>query len=110
MKKINRRNLETDLHPAELVNIEETESQFYFRLQTVDQPHVLENVTGTFSQQGISISKILQKEAFQNQAEIVIVTHRSQESVIQDVKSQLEALDDVTEISSLIRVRLDELT
>lgn len=109
-KKINRRNLETDLQPAELVNIEETESQFYFRLQTVDQPHVLENVTGTFSQHGISISKILQKEAFQNQAEIVIVTHRSQESVIQDVKSQLEALDDVTEVSSLIRVRLDELT
>lgn len=103
-----RRNLETNLNSVSLLPIKETESQFFMRLLVNDTAHALEKVTGTFAKNSISILKILQKESNQNKAEIVIITHLTKEKQLRSTQEQLKALNEVIDILSIIRVRLEE--
>ncbi|MFT5170929.1 MAG: homoserine dehydrogenase [Candidatus Marinamargulisbacteria bacterium] len=106
--RISRRNLETDLNTIDVVPIEETESQYFLRMSIKDTYHVLEKITGILGQNKASISKIIQNEATDGKAEIVIITHLVKEANINKALESFKALPEVHKLETVIRVRLDE--
>lgn len=107
-QKVNRRNLETELNEVVVSSIDTLNSQYYIRLTAADEPHILEKITHTLSDAEINISKITQ-EATKGTAEIVIITHSTQES---NFNTTIEKLNQLNKISVLttIRVGLEETT
>jgi homoserine dehydrogenase len=90
-----------DLKPmSELV------TRYYVRMSVADKVGVLAAITSILGENNISISAILQKEADEanRSAEIVIMTHPSQEAGMQKALTQMQALPVVKEISNFIRV------
>lgn len=103
-----KRNLETQLNTPTLLPIEETSSQFYLRLLVKDHAGALEIISRILGKQDISISKILQKDIVEGQAELIIVTHTIQEKRLNDVLNTLRQKQSLLEIAAVIRVRLEE--
>jgi len=88
----------------EVRNIGELTTRFYVRLQVADEPGVLAAVAGVFGAQGVSIQSVIQKSADESGAEIVYVTHDATERSVRAALAQIEALDVVTSICTVIRV------
>lgn len=103
-----KRNLETQLNTPKLLPIEQTSSQFYLRLFVKDHAGALEIISRILGKQTISISKILQKDIVEGHAELVIITHMIQEKRLNDVLMTLRKKQELLEIASVIRVRLEE--
>jgi len=84
-------------------------TRFYLRLEVVDEPGVLAQITKVLGEQGISIASIIQKEVddVARSAEIVIVTHTAVEGAISQALTQLRELKVVNEIGSAIRIEED---
>ena len=80
------------------------ESKFYIRLIVADQPGVLAAIASAFGDQQVSLQSVIQKENLGEQAEVVLVTHRTKEGNIRQALKTLEAMDSVVEISNAIRV------
>ena len=94
------------------------ESAYYLRLQALDQPGVMANITGIFGKLGISIEAILQKEPDTVVADvsdtsdiptvpIILLTRKVREGLIEQAIEQLEALNTITQ--PLIRIRVETL-
>ncbi len=81
-------------------------TRYYIRMSVADKVGVLAAITSILGENKISISAILQKEADEatRSAEIVIMTHRSQEAGMQRALSQMQSLPVVKEIGNFIRV------
>jgi len=88
----------------EVRDIGELTTRFYIRLQVADEPGVLAAVAGVFGAQGVSIQSVIQKSADESGAEIVYVTHDATERSLRAALEQIEALDVVTSICTVIRV------
>lgn len=88
----------------EVRDIGELTTRFYIRLQVADEPGVLAAVAGVFGSQGVSIQSVIQKSADESGAEIVYVTHDATERSVRAALEQIEALDVVTSICTVIRV------
>ncbi len=83
--------------------IDEMMSQYYVLLEVADQAGVLAAVAGAFGEHGISIGSVWQ-EGYGDQAQLVMVTHRAQEAALQATVEDLEKLDAVRRIASVLRV------
>jgi len=103
-----KRNLETGLGTPNLIPIEETTSQFYLRLLIEDNTGALETVSGTLGAHDVSISKVLQKEIKDGQAELILVTHNVLEKNFNNALKDLSKQGSSTKIAASIRVRLEE--
>ncbi|MEA1889636.1 MAG: homoserine dehydrogenase [Pseudomonadota bacterium] len=92
-----------------ILPIEEVCSAWFLRLQALDQPNVLANVTKLLGENGISIEAIVQKVPHQHGASvpIVILTH----SVVEKAMNQaLAAISDLPEIEpNITRIRVEYL-
>jgi homoserine dehydrogenase len=84
----------------------QVETRYYFRLSIADKPGVLARVSKVLGEMNISISAAIQKVADKvlQTAEIVIMTHPSQEEAVQRAIKEINSLDDVKEFSNCIRV------
>lgn len=105
--------------PSELVRLdsqvilrpmEELETKYYLRMNVLDKPGVLAQITKVLGGQKISIASIIQKESdnVAQRAELVLMTHRAREAAIQEATKRLKMLNVVQEIGNLVRV--EELT
>ena len=103
---LSRRNLEDTFKPVDLLSMDKTMTQYYFRLQVLDEPGVFEKVSKVFADHSISLSKISQKESSEGLAEIVLVTHKIQEKSLALLRTDLDSLNVIQSISSMIRVGL----
>lgn len=83
--------------------IDEMTTQYYVLLQVADQAGVLASIAGAFGEHGISIGSVWQ-EGYGDQAQLVMVTHRAQEAALQATVRDLEGLDAVRRIVSVLRV------
>ena len=85
-------------------------SGYYLRMQVLDEPGVLHQISSVFADLGISIASVIQKESdgSTGTAEIVVTTHRSLEADIQGGLQSLIALDSVSEIGACIRIDLHD--
>ncbi|SMC32068.1 homoserine dehydrogenase [Polynucleobacter kasalickyi] len=90
--------------------IGEITTSYYLRLKVADETGVLANITKILADQDISIDALLQKEALagQNQTDLIILTHKTQE------KRMLSAIEHMTKLPTVlggvIKIRLEELS
>ena len=90
-----------------VLDITATESACYLRLQAVDEPGVLADVTRILADAGISIEAIIQPEARDPAAvvPIVILTHRVRESAMNGAIERIEALSTIR--AAVVRLRME---
>jgi len=89
--------------------IGEINSAYYLRLRASDKPGVLAGVTKILADKNISIDAMLQKEPDDNEteADIVILTHITQEKNMDAGIAEIEALPAI--VGKLVKIRMEEL-
>lgn len=88
-----------------LVDIEETSSEFYLRINVNDEAGVLANITEILSSLGISIEGIHQKESSQSgSVPVIIITHKTLEKTINIAIKKIEAMNAV--VNETIKLRI----
>lgn len=75
---------------------------FYVRLDASDQPGVLAHITTILGQEGISIRNLMQRDAVNGHAQIVLITHDAGERAVRKALSAMESED--VKVESMIRV------
>jgi len=95
--------VETSHREVPLQPIEDLHTQYYVRLDVVDEPGVLAQVATTFGWHGVSISQVLQ-EGQAESAQLVIVTHRAREADLRATVDELRTTDKVHEVAAILRV------
>ena len=100
--------------PDQLVNLpilpmEKVESSYYLRLRVWDEPGVLADITRVLADEKISIDAMIQKEPGEgeDEADLVLLTHRTQEKLINDSIARLEDLPVV--VGKVTRLRMEGL-
>ena len=86
--------------------ITDIETRYYIRMTIDDKAGVLAKISQILGDNSISIASAIQKEANEKSqtAEIVIMTHPSQELSAQKALHEIESLSVVREIGTLIRI------
>ncbi len=92
-----------------ILPMEDVETAYYLRLRALDRPGVLADVTRICADLAISIDAIFQKEAGEgeDQVDVVILTHQTQERHINAAIRRIEALATIP--VPVVRIRLEEL-
>lgn len=92
-----------------ILPISEIHSAYYLRLRASDKPGVLAGVTKILADKNISIDAMLQKEPDDNEteADIVILTHITQEKNMDSAIAAIEALPAI--VGKLIKLRVENL-
>jgi homoserine dehydrogenase len=75
----------------------------YVRLRAGDQPGVIGKIGTCFGQAGVSIQSIVQFEASEAGAEIVVITHEVQENHFQQALAAIAALPEVHGVAASLR-------
>lgn len=84
----------------------EVKNKFFLRMQVKNQPGVLACIAQIFGNHKVSIVRVVQKYVEESQAELVIVTDKVKEGYMKNALKELEDLDDIYEVSSVIRAYL----
>ena len=92
-----------------VVPMDEVESAYYVRMQVVDRPGVLRDITRILSDLEISIEAIVQKEppTGETLVAIILLTRVVPEQNMNRAIEQMEALDAV--FGSIARIRMEHL-
>lgn len=91
-------------HYCPLSSIEDTHNRFYARLLASDRPGVIGQLGTCFGDRGVSLESIVQLESSDGQAVIVVVTHNVREGDFRGAIADLQHLETVKEVSSILRV------
>lgn len=75
---------------------------FYIRLTASDKPGVMAYITSCLGEEGISIRNLMQREAVDGHAQIVLITHQAGECAIHKALDAINQGD--AKVESLIRV------
>lgn len=94
---------------APVLDIGEVVSSYYLRMSALDRPGVLSKVASIFSDAGISIEALIQKEPApgQDHVPMILLTNRTEERLIVEAVAELEALDSIE--GSVVRIRMESL-
>ncbi len=97
------------LNDLPILPIAAIHSAYYLRLRASDKPGVLAGVTKIVADRAISIDAMLQKEPADNEteADIVILTHLTQEKNMDAAIAEIEALPAI--VGKLVKIRMEEL-
>src|SRR6195256_2767029 len=89
-----------------VVPMGEVVTRAYYRIRVDDQPGVLAAIGHVFAEEGVSISSVIQKDAWVDQqtAELVITTHPSSDANLQRTRERIAELPAVHAVSSFLRV------
>ncbi len=98
------------LSDISILPMEEVETAYYLRLQAVDRPGVLADVTRILGDAGISIEAILQKESNDNNATVpvILLTQRVQEKFMNQAIEKIEANENIQD--SVVRIRVETMS
>lgn len=83
--------------------IEDTISHYYFRMVVVDKTRVLSKIADAFADNNVSIDSVIQRKLPDGKAELVILTDRVLNKNMQSAREQIENLDVVIEVKSVLR-------
>lgn len=92
-----------------ILSIEEVEAASYLRLQVIDKPGVLAEITRILADFNISISAMLQKEAVDDgsSVNIIMLTHKNLEK---DMNAAIASIEGLSAVSGRVtRIRIEEL-
>ena len=89
--------------------IGEVETSYYLRMRVLDRPGVLADITRILADREISIEAMIQKEPpeGEDQADIIMLTHRTIEKRVVDAIAKIERLRTVRD--KVVRIRMEEL-
>ncbi len=92
-----------------VLSMDEVETAYYLRMQLVDRPGVLADITRILGDQGISIEAVLQKEPVGGASDVslIMLTHRVLERQMNEAIRRIEALDTVE--GKVTRIRMESL-
>ena len=90
--------------PAEVMPMAEVETKSYLRMRVKDRPGVLGSIATIFGTEGVSIASVHQSATDGAVAEIVWVTHKNPESLLQSALGAISRLAIVEEVASTLRV------
>src|SRR2546427_7758986 len=89
-----------------VVPIGEVKTRAYYRIRVDDRAGVLAAIGQGYAQEGVSISSVIQKDAWCHDmtAELVVTTHPSLDASLQNARERMERLEPVHAVSSVLRV------
>ena len=87
-----------------VLDVEETKSRFFLRLQVENRAGALANIAGVLGNNDVSIAQMVQKRSHDGIAEIVVITDLVKERHFNDAIRIMEGMSVVREISGIIRV------
>ena len=92
-----------------ILAMEEVETSYYLRLRVLDRPGVLADITRILADLSISIDAMVQKEPSEGeeQVDIIMLTHLTQEKNINAAIKRIESLPVVS--GKVTRIRLEQL-
>ena len=71
-------------------NIEERAFSGYLRLEVIDKPGVLSNITNVFSKNKVSIKRLVQNpDRNKKSSSIVIITHKSKDKFLNKILKEI---------------------
>jgi len=83
--------------------LDDWQSKYFIRMQAVDAPGVLAEVTGLMAAEGISVSAMMQKGAAPGgKATLIVITHSAPEKAMQRVVRALNS--EICQVENMIRV------
>ncbi len=87
----------------------EVETSYYLRMEVMDRPGVLADITRILADLSISIEAMLQREPAEGQerADIIMLTHQTREKHVDAAIRRIEALDVVP--GKVTRIRIESL-
>ena len=85
--------------------IDNVESKFFLKTVVDDKPGVLALIAGDMAENGVSVKKVVQKNARDGVADLVFITDTVEENKFMASVKAIKELDSVKEISSIIRVK-----
>lgn len=93
-----------------IVPMEEVETAYYLRLQVMDKPGVLADITRILADSDISINAMVQKEHAEEEdkVNIIMLTHTTIEKNINTAIDKIEKLPIMA--GKVVRIRLEELS
>ncbi len=93
---------------ANLRPVDELVSPFYVNLEVSDEPGVLAAVAGVFGDHRVSIhsmeQEVLEQQPNRGAARLIFITHAAREADVRATLHELNALDSVTSVGSVLRV------
>ncbi len=92
----------TNALAAELTVTDDWHCSFYVRLTASDRPGVLAHITACLGNEGISIRNLMQRDAVDGHAQIVLITHDAGECAVRKALGAIHA--DEARVESMIRV------
>ena len=97
------------LSDTPIVSMENVETAYYLRLQVMDKPGVLADITRILADSDISISAMVQKEHAEEEdkVNIIMLTHTTIEKNINRAIDKIEKLPAMA--GKVVRIRLEEL-
>lgn len=91
--------------PAPLLDRADTESAYYLRMETLDQPGVMAKVTAILGGKGISLSAVLQHESKAGEVvSLVVKTHMTRLGDVEAAAAEIAKLDPIQGEPVIIRV------
>ena len=99
--------LSNPLYAAEVSNIEDATLRFYTRLLARDRPGVIGELGQCFGRYDVSLEQVVQKDATEGVAEIVVLTHNVLEKQFQQAIADIKQLDSIQSVPSTLRVLPD---
>ena len=85
--------------------MEDTHHRYFLRMRVDDRPGVLAEMTAVFAKYAVSVEQMIQKDSKQEEwAEVVVITAKVREGDFRGAMEELQALDSVRNISSMLRV------
>ena len=99
-----------ELSDMPILPMEEVETAYYLRMQAIDRPGVLAEVTAILGDSGISIEAILQKEpeVGATHVPIIFLTQRVQEKNMNEAIAKIKDLDVIE--GEVTRIRMETLS
>jgi homoserine dehydrogenase len=94
---------ESDYADLKIAQIGQTKTRYLIRLNVADKPGVLESVAHVFASHQVSIQTVRQTGAG-DKAELIVMTHSSNESSLSATVKDLKNLPIVTDVASVLRV------
>jgi len=97
------------LSDTPVISMNDVETSYYLRMQVIDKPGVMAEITHIVAENNISISALIQKEpgSDSDRVSIIMLTHLTVEKNINAAIARIESLPVVT--NKVIRIRIEEL-
>lgn len=91
-------------HYCTIAPMKELSTRFYARFLTRDYPGVIGKLGTCFGDHEVSLESVVQVGIRDGAAEIVVVTHQVQEGNFREALNQIEQMDAIEKVASVLRV------